>query len=163
MNQKMCEECGKKPANVHLTQIVHSETSVWHICEDCARKKGINIEVTGHPQVETQPEKDINCPRCRMSFSEFREKGRLGCVECYHSFSDDVNEYLMQAHGSRFHRGKRYGANRRVSSLPGDVARLRKELDRAVQNEDFELAAALRDRIQDLGTTEPCGEGKTEK
>ena len=41
----MCDECGINPANIHLTQILQNETHVFHLCDECARKKGINISI----------------------------------------------------------------------------------------------------------------------
>lgn len=39
----MCEDCGMKPANVQLTQIIGEESTNLNICEDCASKRGISI------------------------------------------------------------------------------------------------------------------------
>ena len=49
MDTKLCDECNCKPANVHLTQIIQNEVIVQHLCEECARHRGISIVIEdGH-------------------------------------------------------------------------------------------------------------------
>ena len=106
----MCDECGINPANVHLTQILQNETQVFHLCDECARKKGINITIQEENTEEIdKPEganNDIICSRCGLKFSDFRSKGWLGCAECYNSFEKEIDELLVQVHGSAIHKGK---------------------------------------------------------
>jgi protein-arginine kinase activator protein McsA len=87
-NMKMCDECGINPANIHLTQIMQNQTQIHHLCQECARKMGINISVnvdeSGSGQETT--ESDKSCDKCGMKYSEFRSKGWLGCTECYQAF-----------------------------------------------------------------------------
>jgi protein arginine kinase activator len=156
---KMCDECGTNPANVHLTRIQENQTHVFHLCEECARKKGISIsvnedaileEMSGKKEAVTkvrEPEK--TCGNCGTKLSEFRNKGWLGCAMCYQAFEQEIDELLIQVHGSSMHKGKKYtGAARRMEL--GDLKRLRGELAIAIKNEQFEEAAALRDAIHDL-------------
>jgi len=39
----ICDDCGINPANVHLTHIEQNETLAFHLCEDCARKRGLPL------------------------------------------------------------------------------------------------------------------------
>ena len=49
MDTKLCDECNSNPANVHLTQIVQNEVIVQHLCEECAKHRGISIVIEdGH-------------------------------------------------------------------------------------------------------------------
>ncbi len=157
---QMCEQCGKRPANVHLTQISAGNTVVSHLCEECAKSKGISISIdaaqgegaTPEPQQAAADEKA--CPRCGMKFSLFRERGRLGCRHCYRTFGDEIDRMLTEMHGSCVHRGKRYTRVGGVQGTEADIERLRGELDRAIRNEDFEEAARLRDTISALSPLE---------
>jgi protein arginine kinase activator len=161
----MCEECGAHPANIHLTQIVENETQSFHLCEDCARKRGINIsideeamkaETLGIPFIVPEAEVDPECIGCGMKLSEFRDKGLLGCSDCYASFEREIEAMLMQTNGSTEHKGKRYGKAVLVKKEKTDVSRLRSELDAAIKNEEFERAAKLRDAIhQRMGAEAP--------
>lgn len=158
---QMCEQCGKKPANVHLTQISANGTVVSHLCEHCAKSKGISISIdtaqgdTVSAEVQQQASgEDKSCPRCGMKFSLFRERGRLGCRHCYRAFGDEIDRMLTEMHGSCVHRGKRYTRIGGVQGTEADIERLRGELDRAIRNEDFEEAARLRDTISALSPLE---------
>lgn len=158
---KMCEECGVNPANVHLTQIVQNETVVKHLCEECAKAMGISVVIKGPVDLlekcEVEPEKHakVTCPQCHMTLDEFKERGKLGCALCYVAFSEDIGELLMQAHGARCHRGKQYHAILEVGVRKTDIICLRNELAEAVRSEQFERAAALRDRIKGISAGKP--------
>ena len=161
MDIKLCDECNRNPANVHLTQIIQNEVIVQHLCEECAKNRGISIVIEdGHlslPQAEkkhkkrrkteTNPEKDLICPVCRMRFSEFKEKGRLGCSKCYITFEKEINALLIQVHGASQHRGKKYHRFHGSQGKIDDINVLRDELDNAIRNEKFELAALIRYKI----------------
>lgn len=152
---KLCDECSLRPANVHVTQIVDNEAQSFHLCETCAQKRGITISIdeeamAAAPLSPSPPEVDRECPSCRMKLSGFRSAGRLGCPGCYTAFEREIEDLLLQFHGSTEHKGKMYG--RYAGDVPpgADVSRLRTELDSAIRNEEFERAAALRDAIHSL-------------
>lgn len=149
---KLCEECGIKPANIHLTQISQNETTVLHLCEECARKKGVSVTIDyGISESKSQElENDVVCPECRMKFSEFRERGRLGCSYCYRAFEKDIDDLLHQMHGTSAHKGKQYRILFESEASSKDLEHLRSELDNAIRNEKFELAAVIRDKISGI-------------
>jgi protein arginine kinase activator len=155
---KMCDECGINPANIHLTQIMQNESHAFHLCEECAKKKGINISVSEDGNQEGQtfqfesadPENDKSCSVCGMKISEFRTKGWLGCPSCYHSFEQEINELLIQVHGSAVHKGKSYVKSLEKDGVSGQLKRLRGELAQAIKDEEFEQAAMIRDAIHNL-------------
>ena len=37
----LCSNCGKNNANVHYTQIINGKKTEYSLCEDCAKKLGI--------------------------------------------------------------------------------------------------------------------------
>lgn len=149
---KLCDECGVNPANIHLTQIMQDETHVFHLCDECARKKGINISMDENNVEEsliTQVPDKI-CTRCGLKYSEFRAKGWLGCAVCYSAFENEIDELLVQVHGSSIHKGKVYKGVPEGAEMAGQIKRLRHELAVAIKNEEFEQAAMLRDAIHNL-------------
>lgn len=157
---KMCDECGVNPANIHLTQIINNETSISHLCESCAQKKGISIslaEELQQLQEGQQEEERITCPHCRTTLADFKEKGWLGCAHCYHAFEKDIDELLIQMHGADEHNGKQYQGKAYFALEEQDIKRLRHQMDIAIRNEKFELAAELRDKI--LSLTSETGNG----
>ncbi|MBD3393931.1 MAG: hypothetical protein GF418_17490 [Chitinivibrionales bacterium] len=162
MNEKMCDVCGARPANVHLTQISHDQTVVSHLCEVCAGEKGISVSLAPDANLtggSGPAENDIECPRCHLKQAEFRQTGRLGCQFCYEAFAQEVDDMLVQVHGSCLHKGKRYGKSPAVDAPAADVTALRSELQVAIESEEFELAASLRDRIHCLERSGGQGEG----
>lgn len=150
----MCDECGVNPANIHLTQITNDETHLTHLCDECAKKKGINISVNeisfeeGQKQENDVPDKI--CTKCGLKYSEFKSKGWLGCSQCYNAFECEIDELLIQVHGSSIHKGKKYAGIVAGTEVSGQIKRLRHELAAAIKNEEFEQAAVLRDAIYNL-------------
>ena len=85
--------------------------------------------------------------------SDFRESGRLGCADCYRTFETALRDLLRRLHGSSRHLGERYAppGAAAAESLPATVTQLRTQLRLAVETENFELAAELRDQLRVLG------------
>ncbi|MCL2688599.1 MAG: UvrB/UvrC motif-containing protein [Chitinispirillia bacterium] len=151
---KKCEDCGVNPAIVHLTHIMQNQSQTFHLCEECAAKRGITLGENGDGQTEVtleELEEEVLCPKCSLKLSMFRSVGRLGCAECYNAFEAAITKIMLQVHGSTKHKGKKYGVfkameNRGVQNLK----QLKSDLDIAVKNEQFEEAAQLRDAIYHL-------------
>jgi len=160
-----CEQCREREAVIHLTQIVNEQVTTLHLCERCAAEKGVEspgaspktplgtfLAAMGQelPEQTPVPRTGDNCPRCGGSLQDFRESGRLGCSECYRSFEVPLRDLLRRLHGSTHHLGERY-AEGSGSFAPPDRPRatdLREQLRLAVETENFELAAELRDRLR---------------
>ena len=153
---KLCDECGINPANIHLTQVMQNETHISNLCEECARKKGINVTLN-EQTVEVSSRKiipipDKTCKQCGCTYALFRLKGWLGCSHCYQAFEKEIDELLLQMHGSLVHKGKRYTTHTHAApqALNNEMKRLRQELAVAIKNEAFEQAATIRDAIQTI-------------
>jgi protein arginine kinase activator len=157
----LCQRCKKHSATVHLTEIVKSEKRERHLCEKCAAQEGITMkqhiplnELLSNflvAQAGAKEMSDLVCPECGMTFAEYRNHGLLGCPNDYDVFEKALGPMIERAHeGGTHHVGKvpkRMGAG---MSRQRDLMRLRRELQTAVQTEDYERAAELRDKIQQL-------------
>jgi protein arginine kinase activator len=173
----LCQICGKNPASVHFTEIHDNKMSEIHVCERCAEEKGMHTPAQQHKfeiadllagmvdaMTHTEEERvgHVQCPRCGLPYSSFKETGRLGCGECYTAFQFQLRPLLRRIHGDTRHRGKtpRRGV---VESSTRQIQRLHDELQRAVEREEFEKAAGIRDEIRKLEaerqTTPPGGRG----
>ena len=164
MSEMACENCGSTDAVVHLTQIVNNEMSTHHLCEKCAAEQGLEttpdtgnmplIDVIAQMTQESGHDaaaSDRECSFCGLTFEGFRETGRLGCPHCYETFSDHLPRLLRRIHGSTKHVGKIYlPPDPTASEMEKRLDGLRRKLERAVQAEDFERAAELRDQIREL-------------
>ncbi|MGH7528353.1 MAG: UvrB/UvrC motif-containing protein [Gemmatimonadales bacterium] len=159
-----CDQCREREAVIHLTQIVNEQVTTLHLCEKCAAEKGVESPgaVTktplgsflaamgkGLPEQTPAPRSNDTCHRCGGSLQDFRESGRLGCPECYRSFEGPLRELLRRLHGSTHHLGERYAERGGAAPDNGQqAADLREQLRLAVETENFELAAELRDRLR---------------
>ncbi|HET8769810.1 MAG TPA: UvrB/UvrC motif-containing protein [Gemmatimonadaceae bacterium] len=159
----VCDQCHERDAVVHLTQIVDAAVTQVHLCEKCAAARGIETSVTvpKHPlgdflqavqqQAVQFPGDAARCAYCGTSLRDFRASGRLGCAHCYGAFEQSLRELLRRVHGATRHEGWRYEAHD-PELLTRDLTlhELREKLERAVSQEEFETAAALRDQIRGL-------------
>jgi protein arginine kinase activator len=163
MGDMVCDNCGSSDAVVHLTQIVNNQMSTHRLCEKCAAEKGLesapepaNFPLTdflaqmGKDAVETDPS-GTKCSFCGLTFKDFRETGRLGCPHCYETYAPHLQRLLRRVHGGTQHVGKVYlPPDPSASDLERRLEGLRRKLHRAVEAEDFERAAELRDEIRSL-------------
>lgn len=159
-----CDSCGEREAEVHLTQIEQGELETVHLCDACADDKGVTADSVGQEPLadflaETGkddseamlPAVSESCPYCGTSPEDFRRTGRLGCAQCWAHFESQLEALVRRIHGSTEHVGKLYlgdaaeGEDRRAR-----LSHLRRRLERAVEVEDFETAADLRDQIDEL-------------
>jgi protein arginine kinase activator len=92
----------------------------------------------------------VQCPTCGLHYSTFKQTGRLGCAECYVSFASKLRPLLRRIHGSTRHVGKLPAHEGETVNPARQMQRLHEELQRAVEREEFERAAELRDEIQTL-------------
>lgn len=161
-----CDQCHERDAVIHLTQIVNDQVSTVHLCERCAAEKGVETPaaLTKTPlgtflaamgKGEAAEAKALvladrdRCSRCGATLQDFRESGRLGCAECYRTFEAPLRELLRRLHGATHHVGERYAAPGAAPQEPDRrEAALREQLRRAVETENFELAADLRDQLR---------------
>lgn len=166
-----CSQCHEREAVVFLTQIAQDQVIKLHLCERCAAERGVETSASlGKTPVGTflasmgkglgaaaalpagidPPEA---CPSCGATLSDFRESGRLGCAACYVTFESALRDLLRRLHGSSRHIGKRYAASGEGAAElpPPSTIQLRTQLRLAVETENFELAAQLRDQLRSLG------------
>ena len=158
-----CDLCSKNEATVHLTEIINDETRELHLCESCAREKGAaaaeqfglagllaglaDFGARGGLKTEPPP-----CPRCGLTYEDFRKSGRLGCGECYENFARILAPLLKRVHGSTQYVGRLSPPTRpaaKKKAVPDEeLPALKERLKAAVAAEDFEEAVRLRDRIR---------------
>jgi len=115
------------------------------------------------------------CPRCGLAYTDFKAKGRLGCPTCYDAFAPVLIPLLEKVHNASAHTGKapphepspdlevpppqerRVALPEKLEAMEAidEADRLRRELAKAIEAEEYELAAELRDQIRALESTEP--------
>ncbi len=157
----ICERCGKEPASVHLRRVSEGEETELHLCAACAEEEGLEsppASLGGDPvsllfqSMNATEGGDGVCPGCGLTYSGFRETGRLGCARCYKTFSEELGPLIRRIQGASRHVGKRPQREGEQYEQAARLRRLVEELERAVGSEDYERAAELRDRIKELET-----------
>ena len=157
-----CQNCAK-PKVIHLTQIIEGKVKQLDLCESCPNSKKISnpvgFDLLGDLlPAETKPEKnleklsELRCPNCGCIAAEFKKSGRLGCPDCYAIFFHVLQPVLRDMHRGTRHKGKwpKNAGNR--LELRDEINRLQREIMEAVERENFEQAALIRDKIKDLKT-----------
>ncbi len=163
-----CEACGEGEATVHLTDVSNNEKREVHLCESCAQEKQVTIKSYLHkpasqdvfPQFLTQlvqsqteghpDEQGLACPRCGTTYRRFRSTGKFGCPMDYTVFKKGLVNLLEKIHSRVQHTGKvPLRANDQIERQR-ELRALRADLDRAIQDEQYEKAAEIRDRIYEL-------------
>lgn len=168
-----CQYC-EKPATFHITELTEpTGPQVMHLCEEHAR--GFLQKDTSSPAASIagalakqlnlgQTKKELaeldqkECPVCGISFFEFRNTGRLGCPYDYTHFESDLVPLLTNIHDSVEHRGKRPRRAAASADSQAMMIQLRREMEEAVEREDYERASEIRDdlrRIEESGGAAP--------
>ena len=173
---KRCHICGK-PASIFLTQIVEGKTRDLALCEECARKKGIFdprklslAEQFLPPELSGDVEQFIRamiaesfshggeeeerslaadelteCPSCHYKLVDFQNTGLLGCPDCYEAFAAEFDDFEEGEDSA-----DTPAREEPEPSVSSQKKRLEAMLRHAVQRENYEEAARLRDQIKNL-------------
>lgn len=158
--KRKCDLCDNE-AVVHEITIAGGKKVEKHLCEEHALEEGFEVQqgglggifksklvLGGGPQPSGSARKPSGCPDCGTTFDEFRKTGLLGCPSCYERFESELSPLLQRAHdGATHHVGKI--PNRAGSSIDRQqrLAALRRQLSEAIEAEQYERAATLRDEI----------------
>ena len=157
-----CDNCNKT-ATVHLTEIKGGKKIEKHLCEQCAAQNE-GLPVKSHMPINElltnfvmahsgmQKEQALACEHCGVTWTEFRQNGLLGCAHDYTVFERELTPLLKRAHEDQTHHVGKVPTRRGGTGVPVkrqvDLTKLRRELQKAVEAEDYERAAKLRDQIR---------------
>jgi len=172
----LCQNCEQNEATTHIRRVVNGAAEEFHLCAACAKEAGIGAQLA-MPEFgfhlsdlfsgflgsslrggQNLPS-PVRCELCGSSLDEIIRSSRVGCARCYETFDRQLQPTLQRIHGALKHTGKT------PETDPAETARrrrqtrieqLRGEITAAVQAEDYEQAAKLRDEIR---TLEEGGEG----
>ncbi len=160
---KACDICKEGEGVIQLTQVEGTGIRQLHLCEKCAAERGVQTavevakpEITSFLQTVQQHAlagqgDAARCTFCSSSFRDFKSTGRLGCAHCYEAFEMSLRELLRRVHGNARHVGRKYDVpDAAEGTSVGTANELRAQLSRAIQGEQFELAATLRDQLRGL-------------
>lgn len=180
-----CQECHQRPATVHLTQVINGQKSETHMCEKCAKENGyvnygeenftFNDLLSGlfhsdglsplkeqNPHSYT-PKPKLKCEKCGLTYEEFARIGKFGCAYCYKTFDERLNPILRRVHsGNTRHDGKIPKREGGTLHLKKEIEEYKTNLRQLIEQEEFEEAAKIRDKIRTLEKELHTGEGGEE-
>lgn len=161
----LCQNCGKYEATTHIKRIVNGESVQAHLCSDCAHALGYTDvfggftstfgdllgSFFGEPTVSALSSRTVRCEKCGSTFNDIVNSGKIGCADCYTAFYDKLLPSLQRIHGKTRHEGK---VPRAVKAAEAEqtnpIDELQKQLAKAVEEQEFEKAAELRDKIKEM-------------
>lgn len=173
----LCDRCHKRDAKILYTEIINGVKKEQHLCEECAtdytsfqmEKPLMNSELTlgdlltslldNYAATDKKKANEnipvLTCSKCGTTYEEFMQKGRFGCAQCYQSFKDQLGKTMKGIQGSEIHMGKRPKGYQSVTAdrILKDISeteRLTIKLHEAIEKEEFEEAARLRDLIKQM-------------
>ncbi|MFK2826813.1 UvrB/UvrC motif-containing protein [Bacillus sp. B190/17] len=168
----ICQECKERPASLHFTKTLNGEKTEFHLCDKCAREKSEKYMFSYHPEfsignllggllnldspfsskpTQYPQQKVLKCENCQTTFQQFVNKGKFGCAHCYEAFQEQLAPILKRLqNGNNMHRGKMPERMGGTLHLKKEIAELKTRLQQAIVQEEFELAADIRDQIRSL-------------
>lgn len=173
----LCQNCNKNEANVRYTEIINGEKRELILCEKCSKELGVDKVSFNMPidfasffgdMLEDYNDssfipmlsetKELQCDNCNMTYEEFLSKGKFGCSECYNTFSRKIEPLLKRIHGSSNYLGRKLNEtnnssktvliNKNENTKENKLDKLQKDLQKAVEEERYEDAAKIRDKIK---------------
>ncbi len=152
-----CQKCDKI-AIIHITEMIDATPRELHLCLEHANEYlhgGKGLDDVDVASLQDTADELVNddfqlCPYCAHSFQDFRKTGKLGCGGDYRIFFERLEPLIFGIHGALEHGGKRPKRLGEVAKIGPSIVRLRYDLQDAVEVEDYERAAMLRDRITTL-------------
>ena len=162
-----CQLCNEQSATIHLTEISNGKRIESHLCQSCAQKQGlaVNSQVPLNELLGTllaaeseagvilpnSEGLDLSCPSCGTTLEEFSKNTLLGCPNDYEVFGEHINPLISKTQGGNLnHCGKVPSKAPADAQNQIELINLQRQLETAVKDEDYETAAKLRDRIQQL-------------
>ena len=158
----LCENCKKATATTHIKRSVNGVTREFHLCPECAAKLGFsNLNFFDMNDLwssflgkgyGTVPQTK-RCKSCNTSFEEILNSGKMGCPDCYTEFYEEIMPTVIKIQGNTQHKGISPSSVSEVDE-PSDnksdeIAKLENDLKKAIENEEFEKAAEIRDILKE--------------
>lgn len=154
-----CDQCGQGDACIQYTEVAGGQISKLNLCEKCALSNGLlgdresdGVDALISHLSQAEPLLGtplLECPTCQWIWQQFEETGMFGCEDCYKTFAMQLTRMLREGQDAPLHAGP---GRRNASDPSALLPELQSLLEQAVREEDYEKAAEVRDRIQQLGS-----------
>ena len=178
----LCQKCHKKTASVFISSIINGQEIRIYLCDDCAKDYPLfnfnfqnpfsikdvmdKFKIDEDPSIDQEKdsllpvdndskEEDVICPNCYSTYNEYKQTVKLGCSRCYEAFEEKLKPVLKNIYGHEEYIGKIPKKDNSHIYISKEIRILREDLNRAVEQEEYEKAADIRDKIKEL---EGCNE-----
>lgn len=164
-----CQKCGANNATTHVKTIINGELREYDLCSECAHKMGYtnvfgdmenefsNFLGSFFGNVLPARTQATRCEFCGSTYSDIAKSGHVGCAKCYEIFADELYPSIRRIHGNTTHCGKNSSvaekskqANVKTETKEEKINKLKAQLESAIKEQNFELAAELRDKIKEM-------------
>lgn len=165
----LCQKCKKQTATTQVKRTINGITEEFFLCGDCAAEIGFGGFINPFSSAgffsslfpERMEEKSLSpvkrCPKCNSSLSDITSSGKVGCARCYSEFEGNLAPLITKIHGTNHHYTKQQAIGQ-VSENDGDlsltvdeeIAKLKGELNKAIEEQEYEQAAVIRDKIKEM-------------
>ena len=172
----LCQNCNQNEATTHIKRVVNGEAEEHHLCAECAKKLGydhflddFSLSIPNFFSSffhDTMPALKgagaAHCETCGSSFEDIVRSGMVGCADCYDKFFDRLLPSIQRIHGRARHAGKtphytvvpdekgEQAPPEKTQTAEQQIAALQQEMQKAIDSQNFEQAAVLRDKIKEL-------------
>ena len=153
----LCTNCGKNQATVHIRRTVNGITREYMLCSECAAKSELAPSFSDFDSLlksafSFMPRgiqaKRKSCPVCGSTLHSISESGKLGCAKCYELFAEELKPTIARIHANAVYVSGCQTPYEKKEENRLDT--LKAQLSKAVNEENYELAARLRDEIREL-------------
>lgn len=158
-----CMKCKKNEAAFYFKQNINGKVSETALCEACAGEFGQSVMTDtlsfnpfggffglGASPAKRTAETVKRCTLCGSGFADLVKSGKIGCSKCYETFADELGPTVAKLHGQTTHTGRAPSEYRAKNDRRNRGRQLHTELKKAIDAQDFERAAIIRDDIKKL-------------
>lgn len=158
----LCQSCKKNEATTHIKKIINGALEEYNLCHECAKKMGYtnifsNFENEWNSMLGSffsgglpSRSEATRCKGCGSSFSDIAQRGMVGCPLCYETFYEELLPSIKKIHGNTQHNGKFPSSAGKKLAIVNEIESMNEQLKEAVKRQEFEKAAQLRDKINEL-------------
>lgn len=156
----LCQNCNKKQATTHIKKIVNDSLEEKYLCNECAEMMGYKSFLNsfagdfnsffGFGDKKILSTETVRCECCGSSYEEIARTGKVGCANCYKIFKNKITPSIIRIHGNTTHTGKITSSVSPQIKAKNTIAQLKNELNKAIEEQEFEKAAEIRDKIKSM-------------
>ncbi|MBQ8504612.1 MAG: UvrB/UvrC motif-containing protein [Clostridia bacterium] len=165
----LCQNCKKNEATTHIKRVLNGEATESHLCSNCAQSLGVGnffddfslnmpdifSGFFGDSVFALENGRLDRCEKCGCQFDDIIKTGCVGCADCYEKFYSKLLPSIQRIHGKANHAGKvpkhtKEKVKPKEKTTEEKIADLQKDMQKAIDEQNFEQAAIIRDEIKKM-------------